>query len=406
MVLVLREKRIHLIYLEITVDALESGPVWRHIMQHDQSDLELLTEFSERAGLYFILSESVLYFLSLQGLGTTQALSLGGNLLEAKIEVNSDKSCYSVTNLAWDPWGAQAHVGKANNPRTGRQLDATDAITRAAVMTEYTCTNENAQADDQAEVFAQAQLDHREAAKATFWGIASGNPELCPGTTIQISGLASQLNGSYVLSSVIHSFDRQQGYIAELDTRPPVVQSRKRATLATVGLVTRVDDPESAGRIKVSLPAYGELETDWIAVACVAAGPNKGFLALPSLGDIVLLALIREDPAQAIVLGGLYGGATLPDDVIVDGDVGRYLLYTAGGQQLCLDDKAQSIKLKTATGHSAELSPDKIRLELNTGSFFELANAGTRLHAEGNLQIEAPGHTITISGQAINFEQK
>ncbi|WP_256361498.1 phage baseplate assembly protein V [Methylomonas koyamae] len=164
--------------------------------------------------------------------------------------------------------------------------------------------------------------------------------------------------------------------------------------------------PGRLGRIKAMLPSYGDLETDWIGVACAGAGKGKGLLLLPGLGDKVLLALIREDPAQAIVIGGFYGDSPLPDDAVVDADIGRYFLATPGGQRIALDDAERSIRLHTASGQRVELQPDKIRLQLDSGSFFELADDATRLHAAADLEIEAPGRTVTIRGRAINFEQK
>ncbi|WFP50091.1 phage baseplate assembly protein V [Methylomonas sp. EFPC3] len=391
--------------LDIAVAADETGPIWRLIMQHEQSDLELLTEFAERAGLYFHLRDSVLQFASLAGRPGNAVLTLGENLFEARIEANSGKSRQAVTNLAWDPWQAAARRGRADTARCGRRL-AADAAFHADSAPEFTSTDDSVQDDNQAEAYAQAQLDHRTAAETVFWGIAAGNPELMPGVAVKLDGLPGPVNGQYVLSTVTHRFDSRQGYVCELDSAPPPLRPRKRASLATVGVVTRVDDPDGLGRVKAMLPSYGELETDWIEVACAGAGKGKGLLLLPNLGDKVLLALIREDPAQAIVIGGLYGDSPLPDDAVVDADIGRYFLATPGGQRISLDDSERSIRLQTQSGQQVELQPDKIRLQLDSGSFFELADNGTRLHAEADLEIEAPGRTITIRGRAINFEQK
>ncbi|OAI19343.1 hypothetical protein A1507_07215 [Methylomonas koyamae] len=389
--------------LDLAVAADETGPVWRLIMQHEQSDLELLAEFAERAGLYFHLRDSVLQFSSLAGRPATAVLKLGENLLEARIEANSGQRRQAVGNLAWDPWQAAARSGRAD---TARRPAGAESGFHAESAPEFTSTDDSVQDDNQAEAFAQAQLDHRAASATTFRGIAAGDAELMPGLAVRLDGLPGPVNGQYVLSAVTHRFDSRQGYVCELDSAPPPLKPRKRATLASVGFVTRVDDPEGLGRIKAMLPSYGDLETGWIGVACAGAGKGKGLQLLPGLGDKVLLALIREDPAQAIVIGGLYGDSPLPDDAVVDGDIGRYFLATPGGQRIALDDAERSIRLHTASGQRVELQPDKIRLQLDSGSFFELADDATRLHAAADLEIEAPGRTVTIRGRAINFEQK
>ena len=96
------------------------------------------------------------------------------------------------------------------------------------------------------------------------------------------------------------------------------------------------------------LPAYGGVETDWIGVLCAAAGPGKGLVALPNVGDTVLVLLIHEDPGQGLVLGGLYGQERLADSGVEDGAVKRFSFRTADGQLIQLDDR--SLRLENRAG--------------------------------------------------------
>ncbi|MGH2507184.1 MAG: type IV secretion protein Rhs, partial [Ktedonobacteraceae bacterium] len=74
----------------LTVQATEPGPLWPQLVQHRQSDFELLQDIAEKCGLYLTVRGTVLHLLTLQGIGETIPLVLGETLLEARIEINAD----------------------------------------------------------------------------------------------------------------------------------------------------------------------------------------------------------------------------------------------------------------------------------------------------------------------------
>jgi hypothetical protein len=95
-----------------------------------------------------------------------------------------------------------------------------------------------------------------------------------------------------------------------------------------------------------------------------------------------------DDPGRGIVLGGLYGARGMPDSGVAGPGARRFTLLTPGGQQAVLDDAGR-----------------RVRLEDSQGSYVELAPGLFRLHAAVDLEIEAPGRSIKIRGQAIDFER-
>jgi phage baseplate assembly protein gpV len=176
--------------------------------------------------------------------------------------------------------------------------------------------------------------------------------------------------------------------VSELSTAAAMLRPRESSAAMALGIVTSVDDPENKARIKVSLPAYQDVETDWMGVVSVGAGEGKGLIALPDVGDRVLVLLAFDDPGQGIVLGGLFGMDGAADSGIEAGRVKRFTLQTPGGQRIQLDD----VK-------------NLIRLEDHSGSFVELSPSNVTLHAAVDLNIEAPGKHIVIRGNLIDFEQ-
>lgn len=363
-------------------------PEWKRIIQYRQSDLELLTEMAERCGMYFSLRENELLILSLKGTGSPIPLRLGDTLFEARIAVNGDSACQAVKAEGWDPLVVVPHSGSANTARSGRQVAAGAPPSRFGETGQHSLADELTADDRQAQALAQAELDVRHAREVNFWGAAEGNLLLRPGSVIDVAGVEGALEGHYVLTAVTHLITHRGGYISELSSEPPAQPVRPRSSIVALGVVTSVADPEEIGRVRVKLPAYNEVETEWMGVVCNAAGPEKGLIMLPNVGDLVLVLFPREDPAEGIILGGLYGIQGPPDSGVADGSVRRYTLLTEGGQKIVLDDVRKSIHLEDKTGSSLDLSPARVKL-----------------HAAVDLELEAPGKSIVIRGQSIDFER-
>jgi phage baseplate assembly protein gpV len=372
----------------LSVEASEKGPLWQRLIQHRQTDFELLLEVTERCGLYFTLREGVLHLLTLQGDGFPMLLSLGDTLLEARVEINGELSCREVNASGWDPLWGEIHTAKASDSRVGR-LTLVDAPpdnvggTDARFLVEKGFLD-----DDHAEGVAQAELDRRSALEVTFWGVAQGNTLLCPGTPVLVEGLALHLSGKYVLARVTHRIDSRVGFVSEIDTTPPLPHVSSETLTATAGIVSRIDDPDNMGRICATLPTFGDVETGWMEVVSPGGGKGKGLVVLPDNGDRVLVVMAHGDPAQGIVLGGLYGRNGPPDPGIEDGQVRRYTFTTPGGQRVQLDDTSQIVRIENSDKSYLELSPDTVKLHANT-----------------DLVIEAPGRKITIQGADIDFER-
>ena len=135
------------------------------------------------------------------------------------------------------------------------------------------------------------------------------------------------------------------------------------------------------------------------------AGSDKGIIALPDVDDRVLVLLVNGDPAQAVVLGGLYGPQAPPDAGVEDGAVRRYTLVTPGGQRVQLDDAQETVRVENSNGDFLQLSPDEVRLGDSNGSLIELTPSRCYIHAAARLEIEAPGQSVVIRGQSIDFER-
>jgi phage baseplate assembly protein gpV len=137
----------------------------------------------------------------------------------------------------------------------------------------------------------------------------------------------------------------------------------------------------------VSLPALGDVDAGWLGVLCPGAGPGRGIVALPDRDDTVLVALPHQSPADAVVLGSVYGTTAPPDPGVEGGAVRRWSLHTAEGESIVVDRGEHRIRLADGAGSYVELAPDTVRI-----------------HASTALVIDAPGHAITIRAASVDFE--
>jgi uncharacterized protein involved in type VI secretion and phage assembly len=374
--------------LTVDVPLGAGGPTWPYLIQSEQSDLDLLADLAARCGLYLAVRGDCLRLTTLDGEGEPLPLALGAELLEAHIELNADQACRSVAAEGWDPLSAAVHDAEADEPRAARHPAMTVTAGDLGGDDQRRLDNRVVADGDHLRALAQAELDRRVAGEVVLRGVATGDPALAPGARVQVTGMGAELEGRFVLTAVTHTIDAERGYLAELSSEPPLVHGPRAATVSALGTVTSVADPDGRGRVRVKLPALGDVETDWMQVLMLGAGPKKGLLILPAVDDRVLVSLAAHDPARGWVIGGFYGADGAPDAGIEGGAVRRFSLLSPDGHAIQLDDAAQVLRVRDSTGSYVEMSKDQMRL-----------------HAEVPLTIEAPGKAIVLRADTIDFQR-
>lgn len=373
--------------LGISVEAAADGPSRDRVIQHRQSDLELLVDVCDAAGLYPVIRDGHLHLLTLTGAGDPVDLVLGENLLEARLELNGDLAASSVSAEGWHPLAGKPDRGEASSARVGRKTEVHVSAGDMGGLDSRILVDESVADSSQADALAQAELDRRVSSEVVFHGTADGDTRLQAGTLVAVSGVGPQFSGTYVVTEVTHRIDEATGFTTELDTTPPAPRPRARATVATPATVTKVDDPDHRGRVQVTLPTFGDVQTGWMPVLGLGAGKDKGLVMLPDVGDEVLLLLAHEDPNQGIVLGGLYGSGGPKDPGVVDSGTRRFILLSAGGSQIRIDDHEKTVRIEDPTGSFIEMTPKKVTI-----------------HSAVDLEIAAPGRRIEIKAKAVDFE--
>lgn len=353
-----------------TVSVPSTGLQYPLLIPFQPTDLDFLTAAAARAGLYLAMRGETLHLVDLRGFSDPPLLlTRGENLTAVRFEINGDAACDSVQVQGWDLRKVELQSGRARSARSGRAAPAKIDVGALGGDGARRLFNQSTADRKHAEELAQAELDRRAASEVVLWGEAAGHPGLRPGAPVKVQGVASAVGGQYVLTTALHTIDGKSGYVTEFNSEPPDRPAFSPSTTATFGEVTAIDDPDGLGRVRARLPAFGGVGTGWMPVLFPGAGAGKGLVTLPDPGDTVLIVLLNGDPAQGVVLGGVYGGRRTPDSGVSLGRAKRYTWTTPGNQKVQLNDNG-----------------DVIRLENGDGSFIELA-----------------GGEITIAGKKIDF---
>lgn len=172
------------------------------------------------------------------------------------------------------------------------------------------------------------------------------------------------------------------------------------------GLVTKRDDPEKRGRIKLSIPGLIEPETpDWVFPIGVAGGgtAQRGHIEPPDVGANVVVLFVQGNPDKPRYLVGPWGnpGGTsdAPTNHEVEGN-DRQNAVTEDEEWRIERDSRSSEKKFTITHRSSDL---QIVLEAATGS----DNATIRTSAGQTLTLEGTSQKATLDsgfGPALTLD--
>lgn len=200
----------------------------------------------------------------------------------------------------------------------------------------------------------------------------------------------------------------------------------------TVGVVTDIKDPDKKNRVKVRLinRTDSTQETDFIRVMSPAVGKEFGLLALPEVGDEVLVGFLDGDYAAPYVLGCLWNTKSPAPAKVQDGknevrvwksktghklefndgqDTPGITLITAKETQLAIDDKAQTAVFsdKDKKNHlTIDIGGGAVTLEAKSKLTIKCGKASIELNgSSGEISIKTSG-SIKIDGQQVDLSGK
>ncbi len=125
--------------------------------------------------------------------------------------------------------------------------------------------------------------------------------------------------GEYLVTSITHSctstghYNNNFGVLPSAVQYPPETNPHHSAYCETQSaLVSKNEDPDGLGRIKVNFQWGDGFESPWLRIVSPYAGTEKGLYMIPEVGEEVLVAFEQNNPEKPYVMGSLYNGIQKP----------------------------------------------------------------------------------------------
>jgi uncharacterized protein involved in type VI secretion and phage assembly len=171
-------------------------------------------------------------------------------------------------------------------------------------------------------------------------------------------------------------------------------------------LVSDIKDPESMGRVKITLPwspdPGGQKYEAWARVATLMGGSQRGTWFIPDTNDEVLVVFEGGDVRRPYVIGGLWNGSDSPPESMDGaGKNAKKIIKSRNGVKVTLDDTdgQETFVAETPGGQKVTLKdgPGSVEIADSNGNSIKLESAGVTITANSTLTINATAVTINSS---------
>lgn len=164
----------------------------------------------------------------------------------------------------------------------------------------------------------------------------------------------------------------------------------KRIQGVTLATVVSNQDLSGQGRVQIRIAAWPNYQP-WARVAAFDAGNQRGGYFIPQAGDEVLVAFNQGDVREPFVLGTLWNGRDKPPYTGPADPVQKRAIRTPTGHEVLLDDAEQKVVVKTSTGQTITLAPDRIEIAAGDAAKITLTTSGgVTIEASAQIELKAP----------------
>ena len=199
----------------------------------------------------------------------------------------------------------------------------------------------------------------------------------------------------------------------------------RRINGIVVAIVTDNNDPIQLGRVKVTFRWLSDdNETDWIRIATLYAGPDRGSLFIPEVEDEVLVAFEHGDINRPFVIGAIWNEEGKPPTPETDNTLKKIKtkcghqvnffdkdgqekieVLSKSGHQMILDDSSggEKITIKDKTGsNSIEIDSNQNSMKITSQLKLEIKSTQIDISADANMTLKAGG-ILTIQGSIVKI---
>ncbi|NOY65336.1 MAG: phage tail protein [Nitrospirae bacterium] len=193
-----------------------------------------------------------------------------------------------------------------------------------------------------------------------------------------------------------------------LDALESQTEGISRIAGVVPGIVTNNQDPDGLGRVKIKFPWLSDdNETDWVRIATLMTGGQRGSFFLPEVGDEVLAAFEQGDINYPYVIGTLWNGVDTPPESNSDGQNNIRKIRSRSGHEIIFNDdntaKQEKIEIHTNGGHKIVLDDsagqEKIEIIDKTGNNkMTIDSVQNAISIESALQLKIKANMVEIEG--------
>ena len=399
----------------------------RELVQYHATDWDFIVSRADVLGLVVDAHRGAVSVASMAPSGTpSRSLKWGiDEILDFTLELDGASQWAGMAAEGWDaanlkpsePQKASdpgVRVGDVNARRTATDLGAKQYRLLHTVATAP------------AELAAWADARPLRSRHALLRGSLTipGDARLAPRDLIALQNIGKRFNGQALLSGLTHHVEggewttelrlglspqwfARQPDIAEVPAGgllPPLQGSLQIGVVA--GLA---DDPDGELRIQLQLPA---LQADsgllWARVARPDAGPDRGMVFWPEVGDEVVVGFFDGDPRHPVVLGALHGAKHKPPAFTgAPSDANpKRALVSRSGCLLGFDDEKKQIVLQTPGGQKLLLDDDgqQVVLADQHGNTITMDKSGIVLKSSKDFTIDAASGQVVIKGSKVDIQ--
>lgn len=406
--------------LSIENEVQSTGFTHKELVQYNVTDWDFIQLRAEANGLLTWCDQGKVFVKKPDfEEDTVLDAAFGASILEFDAEMDAQKQWESLETAAWDHSQQEWTTVEATEPNLPDWGNLTAADLSQAISTgKNTLPYAGFLAEPQLQSWADAQLMRSRLDRIKGRAKLKGNASVGPGKFINLSGVGDRFSGKTMVTGVRHELTKgtwfthiqfgleATSFVKQFDVQPlPAKGLTPHIKGLHIGLVTDLDDPDGAYRVKVKIPAISQSEEGaWARMATPDAGNERGQFFRPEVGNEVVVGFLEEDPSQAIILGGLFSAGN-PSPIDQNNDNHQKGFVTRSSMKFLFDDEKKSATLETPAGKSIVLDEDAGTIEIKdeNGNKIVMDSNGITIESASDLKIKAANG---IKLEAVNFEAK
>ena len=414
-------------------DLRHEHPPREFCVQYRETDLAFLQRLSAEEGLTYYFEQDggqtkLIFSDDAQTLNNGNAVSLPYNLnkkaqLQETVVTAFNRServrpsevklkDYTFKNPSWTA-EFNKEAGDANNQRSGYE------------HYDYPGRFKD---ENQGKAFTQYRLESLRTDAHQGWG-TSNSAQLSVGGLLQLTNHPNaSLNTLWQISRIVYRGSQPQAleqeggdkattlenefeFIPRHQSWRPMQLTKPRVEGPQIAIVVGPKDEEiycdKFGRIKLQFlwdreGQYNDHSSCWIRVTQPWAGKNWGMIAIPRVGQEIVVDFLEGDPDQPIVTGRTYHATNMPPDALPAAKTQMNLMsqtYKGGGYNgLMMDDATnnQRLDLHAQKDMNTKVLNDQTSTILNNRSVTVVGGNETRTVQSGNLNESVKGNRTIL----------